>query len=303
MSPDSLPTDPSFAELTRRVTGGQCAAFVGAGLSMDVYPGWDSLTSQLCDRCGVTIRHNAEGKALSNTVLAQMAKRADAAIYNKSLRDIFRHEEPSHRHHLLARIPFRYYLTTNYDYRLASAIQVTGGGEPGLHWYPDLLVLGLTPRDIVCLHGKIDPASSADPRIVLAQDDYDAAYDSSSPSTSLWTFLAQLLPMTSICFIGCSLDDQSLQGVFRVCAAHCDRIRSAGHPLQSRWYVLLDQNAELTDGWETCGVTIVRYEKQDDRHKGLVGILDHWAGTKALRQRELRGDGQVDFSAGAEVPK
>jgi hypothetical protein len=297
--PEPPTNDALFPELTHRVLGGRCIAFLGAGLSMPMYSDWDGLIGKLCDRCGVTERTGPQGSALTPMALAALALAANRSEYYNTLRREFSRRDPSDRHHLLVRIPFEFYFTTNFDYLLLRAFELHAIPVKYLS-YPDISRDPMQRLDVVHLHGRIDPDSAADPSLVLTTDEYAQAYDAND--SLLRAFLLQMLPVRSVCFLGCSLTDPYLTGVFRICNALRTRIHADRHPLAPKWFVLLDDAAVLPAKFDDTGVQVVRYDRRNESYQGLNDILEHWAKSPRALPRELRGD-EPSYRADLEVPR
>ncbi len=299
METSPLPTDdPLFPELSQRVLSGDCVAFLGAGMSRPEYPDWQELIAALCLKCGIKLLEDPQGKRYSAPKLAQMARDANKVEYFNTIKDLFAPRDPTHRHYLLANIPFDSYLTTNYDHLLRKALSTRRSSAiPCFSTYPHLYVLHVMPGDILFLHGNIDPTSTViEPSIVLTEEEYLAAYQSSA----LPSFLQQFLPLKTVCFLGCSLQDESLQRIFQWCKTHRAGIRHAGHPSDARWFVLLDKDDPTSAPWTDCGVEIVRYSKVTESYNGLTAILNYWANLPPVELRRLGSKGPISYTTDAE---
>ncbi len=287
-----------FHELTDRIASGQCTAFVGAGLSFGVCLGWDDLVVRICSACGRDIQVFQEA-GLTLPQMAQKAKEADLAAYERTIREVFCYREPTFRHVLLARIPFHAYLTTNYDSLLLEARRAMPGQEPIYSEYPNLRVEARKDGEIFFLHGRVDYKRTGSPlKVVLAEEEYDFAYQDSL----LHSFLEQYLPFHTICFIGCSFRDVYLQKIFLFCRRLKAQLASAGHKNDVRWYILLDNAQELSTKAADCGLTVIRYDRIDDRHEGLRQVLEYWSHVRQPTLRQLSGDEKISYE-NVEVPR
>ena len=84
---------------------------------MPDYPSWDGLIAELCAACDI---ERADSDTDDPLVLADIAKRKDRKLYEQTLKNQFKRKEIYKnnticRYHLLARIKFASYVTTNFD--------------------------------------------------------------------------------------------------------------------------------------------------------------------------------------------
>ena len=296
MSDTPPPTsDPLLPDLTERIRSGCCHAFIGAGMSLTVYPTWNELIEQVCRACGVNTE-NMGSKTIPRLQLAQIARDKDRCAYFRELRNIFKPAEPTHRHHLLAKLPFKSYLTTNYDSLLLKACEFNNDNGVVYSKYPGLEIEHRTNGEVVFLHGRIDPTDlNSEPKLVLTENDFEEAYK----QTSLRSFLEQHMTFNNVCFFGCSLEDEYLRGVFRYCKKFRDAVKTQSHSNDPRWFILIDQKSSLSDKWKEMGIEPVHYDKVNSGHDGLCAILEDWVGKKSAVLRPLG----VSYSREKEVPR
>ena len=192
--------------LTEAVKRGNCIAFVGAGLSTPDYPTLEALIERLCAACQIT-----QPKGKSRADVAELAKRKDPSQYKAFLRKEFAAKTPQYRHVYLVKAPFAGYVTTNYDSFIEQAYSDKHDLSPKVFSYP-FLPPGTIGRSAVHhLHGRVD--DQKDFEVVLASSEYAVAYSRASFVDSL---LKELI-LKPLCFIGCSLADEFLQRMLRVC--------------------------------------------------------------------------------------
>ncbi len=299
MDTQNPPTnDPLFPDLTERIMSGRCNAFIGAGMSLQVYPAWNELIERVCRACGVNTG-NVTSQNISRLELAQTAKDKNRCAYFRELHNIFKPADPTHRHHLLARLPFKSYLTTNYDSLLLGACEFNNDNSVGYSEYPALEIEHRTDGEVFFLHGRINPTDlNSEPNIVLTNNDFTYAYS----ETLLRSFLEQLLTFSNVCFLGCSLEDEYLQGVFRLCKKFRDAVKTQGHSNDPRWFILLDQESPLSEKWKEIGIKPVYYDKVNSGHDGLCKILEYWVDQKPAILRPLGRDERVSYRIRKEVP-
>jgi len=120
---------PVYDELLNALCDGEAIAFVGAGASAGMYPLWNEFIESLADYAvaegKATLRDAARWKSETGATPQQrvnvILRKLDEARYRKFLKDTFgpRKSADGKRytatHAALLRIPFRGYVTTNYD--------------------------------------------------------------------------------------------------------------------------------------------------------------------------------------------
>jgi tetratricopeptide (TPR) repeat protein len=131
----SIPgNEHAFNRLRELVMGGEAIAFVGAGASAGLYPLWGGLIQQLADQAvsrGASVADREfwiKNSYTSPDVVVDGIKRAiDPGSFSELLREIFRAKAGSDGnrftkvHGTLIRLPFKGYLTTNFDPGLVEA--------------------------------------------------------------------------------------------------------------------------------------------------------------------------------------
>lgn len=295
--------DPLFPKLTERVLNGECVAFVGAGMSANRVPDWKALVKKLCERCGVEKTSDEQGNSLNHMHLASEALKANKVEYENTLLKIFGCGiEPEYRHFLLAKIPFKFYLTTNYDNLICEAKAVIEDGHPQFHTYPRLFSTKLAYRQVAYLHGRISKSTSRDAlNIVLTHEDYRRAYGSGT--FSVRDFLMQIIPFHSICFIGCGQNDPYLRGVIETCSDCRTTLQQEGHRINEEWYFLLDRKEIFTPKWKYAGTRPVRFDKESSEYEGLRSILEYWSNRQEPQLNNLGGGVSDVYGPDIEVPR
>ena len=289
------------ADLLRLIASQEAIAFVGAGLSQRVgYPGWGELVAKLQELArsfgqfvpptGLSPRKAPEFvHAIKEHILHTTG---NLSPYWNFLGREFGPRSPgcSRIHRDLIQLPFKGFITSNYDPCLENGciaavpgrmpIPVTINPERA-HLISQFLVsldAKEAPHRIAHLHGYYDGPSS----IVLASDDYEDAYGLrgqatadplyTSPSWPLHRRLVwALLATRRLVFFGFGLEDVD----FRV------MLDSVANDLwnwqQSIHYALMGigpNQPEAIKGWaeelwRKYGVRVVFYEDLDGSHAGL----------------------------------
>jgi hypothetical protein len=181
-------------------------------------------------------------------------------------------------HEHITRIPFRAYLTTNYDMLIEAAFsKVTR--RPLARFYERSIDSILEEyREgrafILKLHGDVDDGSS----IILGDRGYERLLNS---HTNYRGCLQTLFSMSSILFVGFGGADPDLDGLLSKVAAFDGRRGRHWMVVPRGQFPSLKAKRLLRDR----GVTIIEYER-DDTHSGLVTFLEALARPPALVSAE-----------------
>ncbi len=288
-----MPVDDEKEALFQAIRGGSCVAFVGSGPSRSAYPRWPDLVDRLCGACGVEPL-TAEGREDADILLgkAEECREANEAAYCDVLTAAFGTEvyDIPRIYSQLAKLQFRSYVTTNFDPMLRTALDSIPEKCDGVYVYPDLPVQKIGRGRLFHIHGLMAPGAVLNvDRIVLAKADFERAY--SHEYSMVRSFLAQLFTYNSCCFIGIGLREPELRRLFLACAAVRRKLQYDWPDLTPpRHYALLpmlyrraggppgvrDLDAEAIEArtFDELGVNVVRYQPLDDRHLGLIQLLD-----------------------------
>ena len=203
-----------------------------------------------------------------------------------------------HRH--LVKMPFTAFLTTHFDPCLATAAAQPGVTVRPVQSYPLLQAADLRRGHIYYLHGRAwGKDTQGDPSgMVLTESDYEEAYH--AESSALRPLLTDLFSDQTVLFIAVSLGDPGLSeilGVARPLAqqpAHMrgGGLRTADGLILSRHFWLQPEvlsEADPQAGYprryeealslgrevflEESGISVIRYEVDDQHYSGLEAIL------------------------------
>lgn len=195
-------------------------AMIGAGSSRRVgYPLWSTLVAQLSDLASDANPAEASYlRSLNNSSLLLRASACEKSFGRQATRSYvaqsYSPKIPAFDsfHETVLRLPFRHYLTTNYDSVLEKgyadvfaqpAHSFDFNERTRLQALIDKSRTRDFPRTVVHVHGSV-----ADPeRIILTQDDYDARYQAENWATLALINIFTLYPCV---FIGCGLADDDL---------------------------------------------------------------------------------------------
>ncbi len=312
----------TWRELLELIASGEAVALVGAGLSVAAgYPSWPALLKQLAERANAlrpgSITSDAPvGDVLgyAETIRSEFDRRRGREAYHNELGRIFRRSEEEQPrliqqiHRDLVGLPFRAFLTTNYDSVLECALHLSRPdlGRPESVWVwngrkehisPAVrgIAVGGDVRHVIHLHGYYDQPAG----IILCRDDYTQAYgirrlaaprarlESDAPlpqlpdvvgqafPTNLFLLTAGLLATRRVVFVGFSLDDPYFTEVL----AHvCDALWEWGSSVH---FAVLPFDPHREDAMrdrarvlkETMGIETVPYPVVDNDHSELAKLV------------------------------
>ena len=280
----SAPSDPinrdnnkAFSELASSLRNHQVTAMVGAGISAACgYPTWDKLLDILHKKS----RAN-EITRLHKDILwraEEYRQRLGEKRYRRLLSQLFqpRLDSKDDVVRTLVRLPFRHFLTTNYDDTLARAHRGTRSSQRlcVIDWSDEdavrRFITGLgdpeQPRHCVHLHGRFTHPES----IVLTDTDYTTRYARTTLTTRK---LFAVLATQRVLFVGFSLEDPDLANILR-------EVNAALGSEEPRHFALLPLDRDNDDPRilrprlrRKFGIDPIFYPSTDD-HQLLQVVLD-----------------------------
>ncbi|HKP12775.1 MAG TPA: SIR2 family protein, partial [Blastocatellia bacterium] len=295
---DSRPNKMAQEGLAEVVKSERPLALVGAGLSVSAgFPSWPNLLDHMAENLPPLFNDHYM-QALRNE--KDLLWRAEAyrqmmapGTYPLLLQTTFGRTfnlRPSDPAVALVKLPFRHFMTTNYDDVLLKAHEAAKLAPPAvLHWSRDgdarKFIFGLrndrTARTLLHLHGHHnDPAS-----IILTDNDYTERYVRTLDTARR---LFAVFATEQIVFVGFSLNDPDLMALLR----EVNAMMRAESP---RHYAImgLDHPAEEMVARNRLrnryGVEPVFYDNSDQTHGGLIEILNflhqHMSKTKTAKKQ------------------
>jgi SIR2-like domain len=212
---------PLPSELRDVILSGKCIAFIGSGLSAGCYDPWHELINKLCKHCNHSSRVGRDSPTDAFLDAAQDAKDTDEKAYYSFLGEHFGRpaQNASLLYDVVLSLPFRCYLTVNFDPLLALKSRTAQSKcDTNISAYPSLDRGKMTNRSIHYLHGYIEEGSTpTQGTIVLARSEFDEAY---ADNSSLMNFLLPTFVNDPIVFIGCGLKEPAMKQVFSICKKH-----------------------------------------------------------------------------------
>jgi len=312
----------AFVELANVVRRRRALALVGAGVSVRVnFPSWPELMQALAthyteqaarnkrapdqrprDRNDALLPSDFRDDLLwQGEVLRTRLDGIDPKAYMKILKRIFKKPaNPDSCALLLARLPFRHFLTTNYERVMFTALSKAREAEPRVvDWTVDEDALRMmhtfleaeAPPHLVHLHGRIERPEG----IVLTDRDYARHY---LRSDSAMRKLFALFALNRFVFFGFSLTDPDLMALLRQVAgglAFENRPRHFVILAAGKGYPRDDVRERLI---QKFGVRPVFYENGEGDHASfepLMGELVRLAASDEEQQHvslALSGSGQ-----------
>jgi hypothetical protein len=221
---------PGLAALREYLGSGDAVAFLGAGVSVPLYPLWNGLIGQLVEAASARLD---EREAETLRVLA--TQRPEAAVeivrqqlgdarYYEVLREVLRaRTDPESGRswtpvqELVCRCAFKALVTTNYDPGIVNALMrvrpdasatgyITWQDELGLDRWRTGDVFGEAELPVLFAHGQHNRPDS----VVLATTEYRRAYQGKLPHV-----LGELMDTGHLVWIGFSFADQRITAILR----------------------------------------------------------------------------------------
>lgn len=279
--------------LVAAVARGECVVFAGSGLSLGSgLPGWGALIGDLADELGVA-PEDRRGDLDYLLDLAQWYRNeALEPTIEDRVRRAFRSDSsgarPTVAQYLLASLPARYYVTTNYDDLLETALR--GLRRHALRIVAEADVARTGSPDgcyVVKFHGCAQSPSD----IVLSRDDYDGFFRR-RPAMAL--LLEGLLLNQSFLFVGYGLRDPDFRQIWSRIAA---MLEGAKRPAFATTFEAPSRHGQ--DQWARHGLHLSPISGSDaaEKARNLDRFLDRLADRVARDPHlVLADDVEVAFS-------
>ena len=264
-------------ELVDSIRARRCVLFVGAGLSKGAgLPDWSEL---LCDLAAdldldmASLPRDASGQPTLDLCLDLAQWHVDRFGRDKLeryIRELFgaagtfadSRVRPTLAHYLLSSMPFRLFLTTNYDSLLERALTALRRDPEVVSTPENVVRTGQMERPcVVKLHGD---AAQGTP-VVLTRDDFDTFFQNHPVTAAL---LQGLLLNHRFLFVGYDLRDPNTRQVYSG-VAHL--LSKAG----TRAYSVVVRDEDITsafyeDQWSRQGLMTLRMPGPNRIHKSLL---------------------------------
>lgn len=244
-----MPVDIPF-ELIQQMERGDCVLFVGAGLSRDAgLPGWRQLLEPLRDQLGCS----ADADPL--TVAQVFEFRYDRRLLLEHIRDQTDSAGKELPRNLskLAEMPFKTWVTTNYDNLIEKALNACGKRYNSVVRDMDLAFVRSDQTTLIKLHGDREQPDS----IIITRSDYD---------TGLWRSpglkdeISQLLRKNTFLFIGYGVMDPDFNQI------HSQIRFDFGWYSRKIYAVLFDVDAFAHDDLCSRGIEVINLSSAEGGH-------------------------------------
>lgn len=284
-----IPDDPNYQDLRDAIRGAQCVAFIGSGPSSSHYPSWGGLVRKLCETCGIAAELADSADTATLLALADECKSRNDVAYCQCLEYEFAKPvtDIPKVYVQVAKLPFKSYITTNFDPLLKEAIQFFGRRCSGVYSPPSFKYESEGGGALYHIHGLVQPGNKVQlDSLVLTESDFKQAY--SELRGTLRSFLTQVLTYESCFFLGGKLQEPELMYVSDLC--HVLRKEFQPHYRNSsppRHWILRpmvwqrdgqarDYESEQTEAttYRELGIQVVYYNPVDTDHSGLTMMLD-----------------------------
>ena len=213
---DEFELNEAVSKLWPKIEKGKFIVWVGSGLSKNAgYPGWKETVRELCQKCNVTLLSESESESASKLIdKAEECKKANIDAYHDTLADHFGGPVIDTRiaYQLLMKLPFKAYITTNFDPLLSEAGAIEGYNN--LYSYPILPPELGNPHPIFYVHGLARRNNQATGNnLILARSDFDEAYNNNIGIVN--NFVVNIFTYYPLLFLGCSLTEPEMHEVFQ----------------------------------------------------------------------------------------
>lgn len=207
---------------------GNAAIFAGAGLSIPAgYVNWKELIRPLAEDLEVDLERESDLISVAQFHVNENGRN----LLNQQLIDCLSPlSEPTENHHILARLPIRFYWTTNYDKLIEKSLEINRK-IPDVKYTINQLAITKKGRDAVIykMHGDIEHPDSA----IVTKDDYEKYHVRRSPFVNA---LSGDLVSKTFLFLGFSFSDPNLDYIL-------SRVRISFQDNQRQHYCILKRVA------------------------------------------------------------
>lgn len=259
---------------------------VGSGPSSPYIAPSSQLQNNLCSRCGIT-RSGTE----PFWQLAERAYNNNELEYHGVIQESYGAtpywQSKTYTH--IAGIPFKGFVTLNYDDQLPSACRdvLQGDFEHCFTVYPPrdgqtfasaIDFIGQY-RQVLCAHGYADPANPDwQKQIILKASDYDTHYTDQT-TNHLFHFWKTLLLLNPCLFVGMSLEEPGLSKVMEdLMKNHEPKFRSMGHRHLIRSSPIPGTGDYPLPARSLGAIEQLQFDPVDGRYSGLIRVLGALSG-------------------------
>ncbi|MFH1654709.1 MAG: SIR2 family protein [Pseudomonadota bacterium] len=209
-------------KISKIIEPGNCVAWIGSGFTkLAGYPSLYKLVMNLIDSCYSNNSKSAKDlkKQLDDKILTEYEiaeKCFDSGKNQKKYYECL--EKQFEKNNItregittLAKLPFKAYITTNYDSKLPNAIDVelSYNAKVFVGKQSKYSEISKHTKPVFCIHGLVDFKSIGDPKtIVLKESDFSRGYE------DIKTFIKDVLIKEQVVFLGCKLEESIMREIF-----------------------------------------------------------------------------------------
>ena len=205
--------------LIRDLRNGNVLAWVGAGLSIGMgYPTWETLIRKISENIDGTLWRNSnlqewaqKNASSAPEWVAEVLSQTNQKEYNDALLEEFGHNDKKSSviHALLSLLPFKGYITTNYDSLIEHNLELFTEYKP--HIYTPKNAISLLAKDehqkfVYKVHGSISESTDD---VILTETDYYALMQDGVYGK----VLSQMLSKYTLVGFGYSLRDRDFRSI------------------------------------------------------------------------------------------
>ena len=262
--------------------------FVGAGLSMPLFPSWSTFLKELVEKTDTKGKLNFDKAELLDKIdnglsFLEIADHCADAIGKNEYREIieknfdkeFDVKDIPNAYLKLLKIPFKSIITTNYD-RIPEI-----GGQGKLSCYTNqnnseaLKALEKGKKVVLKIHGDILNQES----IVLTQKDFNKIIHSNN---SIQNSLKSLFSTSTICFIGFGLSDPH----FNLILEFLNTINN-GQNITHYAFLTSKSKFEIHSLERKYGLKIIEYKASDPTHPEVEQFIDILNGGEIVKKKTI----------------
>lgn len=300
-------TDEELKNIAREIwpliDSGECIAWIGSGLSKNSgYPGWREIVNKLCEKMDenpIEINNPTSDQLIEK---AEICKIKQIDLFYETLASAYGGPVSVTRlaYEQLLSLPFKAYITTNYDPLLRYTCEFIEGN--GTWHYPEKLSIKVIERHMkpkFYIHGLARIYEYPNGKnLILARSDFENAYNHPG---AVQAFLVSVFQDYHIFFIGCRLEEGEIQLVLdRVGAIELQNMKEKLDKGITKWEdperIILypietsdDKTDEINERelferkrimaerrkrFEELRINVIEYEYEDkDRHWEIEKIL------------------------------
>lgn len=263
-----------LVELFEYIISGDALVLYGAGLSADAgLPAWKDLLSSVFDSLGEAEKASASGRAVYEAIAQGLYPRAfdflarirtDEWAMSEVERCLKKHDVPGEMYKILATLPFKGYLTTNYDDIFTAELQRTMAVSEHLNSQRDIQQVDFdTVSSIVKIHGDFSDPNN----LILGERKYNEVL-TGAHYEYLRVFIQSQVLARRLVLIGYSLADPDTSLILE----EAQRKIRRNTPI----YALIPNadSAKIKEWSLKYNINIISYPDNDGKHGGLLRLLE-----------------------------